>query len=627
MSVTARDCKDNVSRLRSYAIARNPDSVSVWLSGIGILLIGSSALLAVRNALFIRLILVETLLILPVSTNRSSMSEPNSGGIPQRFHERHQAHRTTFFSQPRSRPMGANLQLSGLRKDGTEFPVEIRLSPMQTSEGILVTGAIRDITERKLAEQQLATANERLRLAVESGSVGGWDFDLKTGKNLWFGKAHAQLGMTPDQTSRSLAEFWDRVHEDDRERLKHALRIAKDTREELAEEFRVIWRDGTTHWLRSRGRYHYAANGEPERMLGISIDITESKKAEQALQDGEQRFRLAAQTGKMYSFEWDVPTDIVVRSPERVKVLGATEPLHFKHQQFVETIHPDDRPTFIATIAGLAPGTPTGEVIYRVRGSDGGFVWVKSSGRGFFDSHGKLLRVIGMVADITDLKRAEEALAGMTRKLIDSQEQERAWIGRELHDDINQRLAMLSLELEQLRENPSEVQSRAQELQKQTDEISSDVQALSHDLHASKLEHLGVVVGIKSWCREFGERQKMEIHFKSIVPNTIPPEIGLCLFRVLQEALHNAVKHSGVRQFEVQIAEHSNEVHLTVSDAGRGFDIEAASQGTGLGLTSMRERVRLVNGTIAIDSKPMRGTTIHVRVPFASDHSSERTAR
>jgi PAS domain S-box-containing protein len=535
--------------------------------------------------------------------------------IPPRFNERHQAHRTTFFSQPRIRPMGANLELSGLRKDGTEFPVEIRLSPMQTSEGILVTGAIRDITERKIAEQQLATANERLRLAVESGSVGGWDFDLKTGKNLWFGKAHAQLGMTPDQTSGSLEEFWDRVHEDDRERLKHALRKAKDMREELAEEFRVVWRDGTTHWLRSRGRYHYGANGEPTRMLGISIDITQSMQADQALRESEQRLRLATQAGRMYAYDWDVTTNVVVRSSEHVKILGLTEPLHFPQQQFVDKIHPDDRSKFLATIAGLTPENPTGEVTYRALAPDGSLVWLKSNGRGLFDTEGRLLRVIGMVADITDLKRAEEAMAGMTRKLMESQEQERARIGRELHDDINQRLAMLLLELDQLREHPSEFQSRLQELRKEIDEISSDVQALSHDLHASKLEHLGVVAGIKSWCREFGERQKMEINFKSNAPNPIPLETGVCLFRVLQEALHNAVKHSGVKQFEVHIAEHSNQVHLTVSDSGRGFDIEAARQGTGLGLTSMRERVRLVNGTIAIDSKPMSGTTIHVRVP------------
>jgi signal transduction histidine kinase len=152
------------------------------------------------------------------------------------------------------------------------------------------------------------------------------------------------------------------------------------------------------------------------------------------------------------------------------------------------------------------------------------------------------------------------------------------------------------------------------------------VQALSHELHSSKLEYLGVVAGIKSWCKEFAERQRMEINFSSDVPTPIPLEIGLCLFRVVQEALHNAVKHSEVRRIEVQLRAESDEIHLIVSDLGKGFDIEVARQGRGLGLTSMQERVRLVNGSITIQSKPMCGTNIHVRVPFKSEHGPQRAA-
>jgi signal transduction histidine kinase len=116
----------------------------------------------------------------------------------------------------------------------------------------------------------------------------------------------------------------------------------------------------------------------------------------------------------------------------------------------------------------------------------------------------------------------------------------------------------------------------------------------------------------------------MEIDFKSNVHNVLPFEVGVCLFRILQEALHNAVKHSGVKYMEVQLVEQSNKVHLTISDSGRGFDVEAAMKGKGLGLTSMCERVRLVNGTIAIDSKLMRGTTIQVRVPFETAHEGQK---
>ena len=108
------------------------------------------------------------------------------------------------------------------------------------------------------------------------------------------------------------------------------------------------------------------------------------------------------------------------------------------------------------------------------------------------------------------------------------------------------------------------------------------------------------------------------------ISSVLPLEVGLSLFRVLQEALNNAIKHSGVKRIEIQLREDSSEIHLVINDLGRGFDVEAASQGKGLGLTSMRERVRLVNGTISIESKPIGGTTIHVRVPFRLEHSSER---
>jgi len=302
------------------------------------------------------------------------------------------------------------------------------------------------------------------------------------------------------------------------------------------------------------------------------------------------------------------------------------EPLRFSHQLFVDTIYPDDRPAFIATTAGLTPEKPTAEVIYRVRGSDGALVWLKSSGHGFFDSTGKLIRVIGMVADITDLKRAEESLADMTRKLIRAQEQERARIGRELHDDINQRLAMLSVELERLQDNPSEWQARVQEFRNRMAEISNDVQALAHDLHSSRLEYLGVLAGIKSWCKEFAQRYKMVIDFRSDISSLVPAEVGLSLLRVVQEACHNAMKHSGARRIEVQLREESNEIHLVVTDAGKGFDLEESETDKGLGLTSMRERIRLMNGTIAINSKPTAGTTIDVRVPLVTSLMPQRAA-
>jgi signal transduction histidine kinase len=132
---------------------------------------------------------------------------------------------------------------------------------------------------------------------------------------------------------------------------------------------------------------------------------------------------------------------------------------------------------------------------------------------------------------------------------------------------------------------------------------------------------------MRAFCQEFGEQTKAKIDFKNHdLPGTLAPDVSLCLFRVLQEALHNSAKHSGVRHVEVQLWGTSDEVHLTVSDAGAGFDSAAAERGQGLGLISMEERLKLLKGTLSINSRPMRGTTIHARVPLSPGSESMRAA-
>ena len=162
------------------------------------------------------------------------------------------------------------------------------------------------------------------------------------------------------------------------------------------------------------------------------------------------------------------------------------------------------------------------------------------------------------------------------------------------------------------------------ELERQASEIAADVQALSHGLHSSKLELLGLVASMQLFCNEFAAQQNVTVHLESNnVPGDLPSAISLTLFRVLQEALHNSVKHSESRQCSVRLWGAQGCIHLVVADHGTGFDVEAAKRGHGLGLVSMEERIKLVDGELSIESQRQRGTTIHVRVPLPRSQSAD----
>jgi signal transduction histidine kinase len=237
-----------------------------------------------------------------------------------------------------------------------------------------------------------------------------------------------------------------------------------------------------------------------------------------------------------------------------------------------------------------------------------------------FNADGTFAGYIGSCLDITERKLAEESLATMGRRLIEAHEEERTWIGRELHDDINQRLALLAVELHQRCQHiplTDEFIAQTRHAQERISQIAKDVQGLSHRLHSSKLEYLGLAKAANSFCKELSEQTKVEIQFNhSGIPRKLSKEVSLSLFRVLQEALQNAVKHSGVRSFTVDLHGTAESIELTVSDIGMGFEEQEAFTRHGLGLISMRERLQLVHGELSVKSKPGAGTTNRARAPL-----------
>jgi PAS domain S-box-containing protein len=366
-------------------------------------------------------------------------------------------------------------------------------------------------------------------------------------------------------------------------------------------------------------------------IAGLLWQRARKRKAEAVLRESEKRFRVMTDTTPSLVWMCDAKGRITYLNERRLAFTGP-DPNAGYGDTWSAYIHPDDVKNVLDTVAQALRAREPFSKEYRLRRSDGVYRWMFDLASPRENGDGSFAGFIGSAIDVTDQKLAQQALEKVSGQLIEAQEKERSRIARELHDDICQRLALLSMELEQADrasyQSPLEVKTNLDEIRIHCSEIAGDVQSLSHQLHSSKLEYLGAAAAIRGFCHEFSKQHEVSIDFiENDVPRHLPKDISLCLFRVTQEALHNAVKYSGVSEFAVELTTTAGEIQLMVRDEGKGFDVEEAKKTRGLGLVSMQERVHLVHGNLGVESEPGAGTSVLVVVPLARENQTSSEDR
>lgn len=355
------------------------------------------------------------------------------------------------------------------------------------------------------------------------------------------------------------------------------------------------------------------------RVLVTHEDVTDSRETGEARRKEAQRLQLLLQVTHILPWEADFPSShFTFVGEQAVHILGYPIEEWYEPDFLAKHVHQDDRERMLSESTQRIDEGDNFEIEYRMIAKEGCVVWLHNLVTVLrVDNQPKTIR--GFSIDVTKSKQTEAALRDLGGRLINAQEDERRRIARELHDDLNQRMALLSIGLEQLGKvkRPIDLRDRLLSLQIQAEEISADIHRLSYRLHPSKLDHLGLAAAVRSLCQEISARGNPQIDLREHgFPANLPQDITLCVFRIVQEALRNCAKHSGAATAHVVLENTGAEIHLSVSDEGCGFETESEAMKSGLGFTSMRERLRTVGGGMEIRSRPMQGTVIDVSVPI-----------
>jgi PAS domain S-box-containing protein len=519
-------------------------------------------------------------------------------------------------------------------RDGRVIDTSWAMLHLSDGTGI---GIAQDITKRKRAEEALKESEERFRQLAENIHDLFWIKTADFKRVLYLSPVYESMsGRSREERYQDddYDRFLSRIVPEDRERMARIMESAAG--EEFDIEFRTERPDGSVRWIHDRGFPIRDQSGQVYRIAGIATDITERKLAEEALRESEERFRqLTENINEVFWLRSLNLEQLLYISPMFEKVCGWTrESLYAGGPELV--VHPEDCSWVLETIKGLA-GRGF-EIEYRIVTKDGEVRWLRDRGFPIRNRSGEIYRFGGVAEDITDRKKAEdrlketsEQLRALSASLQSAREQEATRIAHQIHDDLGGILTGLRWELEAFEKmihQPSDagqlqaMQEKLATMVSLTDSTINVVRRIASELRPSILDDLGLLEAIEWQTQQFQARTGIQCCCDCSL-QSIPlgnPQ-STAVFRIVQEALTNILRHAQATRVGVAMKEEDGSFSLTVSDNGRGITPAEKSSRNSLGLLGIEERAHMIGACVDIIGRPGEGTTLYVRVPLAKEES------
>jgi len=566
--------------------------------------------------------------------------------IPRRFHSNHAAHVERFGSTGvSSRDPGVPGELYAVRSDGKEFPIEASISQIDLGEEKLFTVILRDISARKEAEQALHEREEDLKRAQLVGHIGSWRLDVRRNQLLWSAENHRIFGI-PEGVTLSYETFLNCVHPEDRGFVDQAWQAG--LRGQAYDIQHRLLVDGDVKWVREKAELEFDGDGNLLGGFGITQDISDIKAAEQALRDSEERFQLATEIGRSGTWDWDVPSGEIIWSRGHFEILGyKVDEVAASYEAWIERVHRDDRGLIEAEIARSMQEHDDYVVEFRVVWPDGTIHWMSSRGRYQFGVDGACRRMVGVMADITSLKQAELAL----READQRKDEFLAMLAHELRNPLApirnaaHVLGRLDLAEPRLRWAQEIIERQVGHLAHLIDELL-DVSRIVQGKIVLKKTRLNLADLFRQASEAVQPIMDAKLHHFEV---RLPPERVVLegdlvrLVQILQNLLNNAAKYTPDRGCIELLAQlHDAQIEIVVRDNGMGitadllplvFDLfrqgnrtlDRSQGGLGIGLTLVRQLVRLHDGEVTVASQgPGRGASFSVWLPLAEIHPPTR---
>jgi PAS domain S-box-containing protein len=525
---------------------------------------------------------------------------------------------------------GAGIQMLGAVNDPTQPSVQATVVAYLILGGIVAflcksehdtrSELTRENEERRAIEAELRESQQRLLMALEAGKLGAWEIDLRTNEVKWSDLMAPMHGFAPGEFDGTFDTALSHTPPDDQERLREALALAVAGRAPDTMTYRVRLPNGKTRWIEVAGKAFPPMPAAPRRVLGICKDVTEQLEAETALRQAEERFRTMAVDAPVIIFQTDREGRCTFVNQKWCEI-ASEKPEDALGESWQKYVHPDDRQRYLAEWReSVRAGRPFLSEVRFVQPS-GHIHWLMSSATAVRDASGAVTGYIGTAVDITDRKQALETLESeqeLLRHTIQLQDQERQLISYEIHDGLVQYVTGALMQLQALHDKVRDPEM-AQEFEPVLSGLQKAVaegRRVVNGIRTPVLDDWGIVAALEYLIEE-EDRAHVEIEF--VKPDDLrrmAPNVEEALFRIAQEAMTNARKHSRTQKLRIELKRQGDRLRLEIRDWGVGFS--PAVQGKGVhGIKSMYERARIAGGQCTIESAPGSGALVVVDLPFA----------